>query len=354
MRYIFTPVQDASIYEEYPWKNTGLDEILSIGKDNSGTKSIRSLIQFNISQISQSIVDGIIPDNTNFDLNLFVARSDELKRNQKIEVNFISQSWFDGSGYFFQNTNIPYTASRDPSGGYTENDGVTWRYREDGLPWSVSGSDYISSPSSSFNISLPIEDISIDVTSLIRTWISGTVPDNGFLLKFDDDSEQNNKNIGNIKVFSSNSHTVYLPYLTAKWDNQIYLTGSISSSSPANVFVVPRNLKSKYKLDESVHIDLAVRDRYPVKTFDIIYSAFAGNQRLPQTSYFSIVDQQNNTVIIPFDEYSKINCDGNSSYLTFKTQAMYPGRYYKLMIKVVDSGYEHIFDNGYIFTISST
>jgi hypothetical protein len=352
MRIHFSPTQDASIYEKYSWKNTGLDEILEVGKDESGTKRIRSLIMFDVSEISSSFVEGNIPLDTKFDLNLFVARADDLKINQQIFIQAVSESWVEGTGYFYQNTNVPYTSSRDPSGGYFENDGTTWKYRESGSTWSTSGSIGIGAIVSK-SIASPVKDLSIDVTNLVLAWVSGTVPNNGFLLRFDTQSEADTKNAGNIRFFSRNSHTIHLPTLSAKWDSQIYLTGSMSASNPSDVVVLPRNLKPKYKIGETVRVTLSVRERYPQKTFDTVYSAYAGNNRLPITSYFSIVDQQSNTVVIPFDDFSKISCDGTVNFFDFKVKSMYAGRYYKILFKVVDGGFEHIIDNGYIFTVEN-
>jgi hypothetical protein len=352
MRIHFSPTQDASIYEEYSWRNTGLDEILEVGKNESGTKRVRSLISFDSTNISRSFVEGKIPSGTRFDLNLFVARSDDLRNNQQLFVQAASQSWVEGTGYFYQNTNIPYTASRDPSGGYFETDGTTWKNRQNGLAWASTGSQGIGTIISK-SIESPVKDMSIDVTEIVLAWVSGTIPNNGFLLTFDPTAEIDNKNSGNIRFFSRNSHTIHLPTLSAKWDNQIYLTGSMSASNASDVVILPRNLKPKYKTGERARIVLSVRERYPQKTFDTIYSAYSGSKRLPATSYFSIVDQQSNTVVVPFDEFSKISCDGTANYFDFKVQSMYMGRYYKLMFKVVDGEFEHIIDNGYIFSVET-
>lgn len=353
MRIQYLPIQDASIYEEFDRKNTGLDEIIEVGKSASGIKSIRSLIQFDIESISSSLSNGTLPISTQFDLQLFVARADDLRRNEPVEIRLVSQSWIEGTGYFYQNTNVSYTSSREPSGGYFEIDGASWECRESGSVWAVTGSSFVASPSASFTMSVPVTDITANITTLVQTLVSGSIPNNGFLLKFPTTSETDTTRIGNIKFFSRNSHTVHLPCIIAKWNNQSYVTGTISGSSPYDVIVRPRNLHSKYKIGESIRVNLSVRDRYPQKTFDTVYSAWSGDQRLPSSSYFSIVDQQSDVVIIPFDQYSPISCDGTNSYIDFKIQSMYAGRYYKLMFKVIDSGYEHVFDNGYIFSVEN-
>lgn len=354
MRRSFLPAKDASIYQEFSWKNTGHDEIIEVGKSSNGVDSIRSLLQFDITSLSSSISSGDIAPDSIFELSLFIARADDLQLDQSIQLYEVSSSWREGSGYFYQNTNVPYTSTRDPSGGYIETDGTTWKSRQSGSLWFVTGSDFYASLIASQSVADPVVDMKFDISTSVRRWISGTIANNGLTIKFPDSSESDSSNIGNIRFFSRQTHTIYSPTLTAKWNDQIYTTGSISASSATQVIVTPSTLSPKYRLGDIVRVDLSIRDKYPVKTFNTVFSAYAGNQRLPQTSYFSIVDAQSNTVIIPFDDYSRINCDGTVSYFKFSVEGMYPGRIYKVLVKVDDSGYINVFDLGHHFRIEQT
>jgi hypothetical protein len=348
---IFYPTKDASLYQEYDWRNTGHDEILEVGK--STTNSIRSLIQFDINSISASIADGTIANSASFDLKLFVARADDLPLDQQIYLYQVSRSWSEGSGYFYQNTNVPFTSSRSPSSGFFENDGATWLNRQSGSVWSATGSEFYVSSVVSGTIADPVIDMVFDVTTMVRNWISGTISNNGFVLKFPDADELNHSNNGNIKFFSKQTHTVYVPQLITKWTDQQYITGSLTGSNETQAIVSFKNLKPKYKLGEFVRVDLSVKDRYPLKTFNSLFSAHAGDQRLPSSSFFQIVDNQSNQIVIPFDNYSKVHCDGSGSFVKFKVEGMYPGRFYKVQIKVVNSEFVQIHDSGHLFTIES-
>ena len=353
MRLIFFPTQDSSIYEEFDWRNAGHDEILEVGKAESGQFNIRSLIQFDIISLSSSISDGTIPNNALFDLKLFVARTDDLQIGQNINIHEVSRSWVEGSGYFYQNTNIPYTSSRSPDGGFFEDDGVTWKNRQSASLWSTTGSEFYTGSVLSGTIADPVVDMIFDISQFIRDMVSGTISNNGFVLKFPSSDELNLTVNGNIKFFSRQTHTIYLPQLIAKWDDQQYITGSISGSSPSDTSIVPRNVQPKYKLSEIVRVDLSVRNKYPLKTFDTVFTAWTGNQRLPSSSYFSIIDVQSNTTIIPFDQYSKISSDGSGSYFNFRVDGMYPGRFYKMMFKIIDQDYTKIYDSNNIFSVES-
>jgi hypothetical protein len=357
MRKFYIPVKDTTIHSQFPQKNTGRDEILEVGKSTDGLNSVRSLVQFDTvadaASIANDIAIGAIPSNAQFDMKLFVARADDLTYGQVIEMYQVSESWVEGTGYFYQNTNVPYTASRNPMGGYFENDGATWRTRQSGSNWATSGSSYLTN-SISYRIADPVVDMVVDVTTFIQSWLSGSVTDSGLLLKFPTVDEVDARNVGNIRFFSRNTHTIYTPLIIAKWNDQQYITGSLTASNaPAEITVIPRNLRPRYLKGQVARVDLSVRDQYPVRTFDTAFTAWDGVDRLPSSSYFSVIDQQSNTTIIPFDQYSLVSCDGTGSYVKFRTDALWPGRYYKLMFKVDDQGYEQIFDSAHTFMVDA-
>lgn len=340
MRRFYTPQKDASIYEEYTTRQSGLDEILEVGKSGSGSYSIRSLLQFDISTISSSMSSGVIPPSASFDLKLYFARADKVKVGQYVELFPVSASWEEGQGYFYQ----------EP---YLENDGVTWQRRESGSLWTASGSDYLVSWAVSQSVAQPIEDMVFDVTDVVRTWITGSTANNGFLIKFPTVDELDGENEGRLYFFSRNTHTVFLPTIVAKWNDQTYSTTSMTASSWTDLTVYPNNLKPKYRENESVRVYLTVRQKSPLKTFSSTFAEWS-NRYLPQTAYFSIEDVQSKEVIIPFDEYSFISVSGGQNYFDFKVEKMYPLRWYKVLVKVVDSaGREQIFDDHYQFMVTT-
>lgn len=340
MRRFFFPIKDVSLYEQYETRQAGLDEILDVGKGGEGTYSIRSLIQFDIESISASLASGDVSPSSSFDLKLFVAESSRLIVNQQLDVHMVSQSWEEGQGYFYQ----------EP---YTEDEGAKWSFKSSGSRWAESGSAYIASPSASSVATSPLTDFEFDVTSMIQSLVSGSIPNYGFVVKFPDWGEASLSNDGLISFFSRNSHTVYPPVLIAKWDNQTYSTGSSLSAAPTtDLLVFPKNLKKSYKQNEIVRVDLISRKRYPVKSFSTTFEEWS-NTALPTTSYFSIVDSLSKEIIVPFDDYSKISADSNGSYFTFKVEKMFPLRHYNILIKVVTEGYEYIFeDSKYNFMVT--
>lgn len=351
MRFFYEPLKDTSIYSDFPTRNAGLDEILEVGKRNSGIDFARSLIQFDLSAISASMVDGTIPTSASFDLRLYIARADKLKIQQTLNYIPISASWDEGSGYFYQNINAEYTSSFSPNG-LSANDGATWQSRVSGTFWTAAGGDYLS-PVLSSSLDNPPVDITLDISNIVRSWLSGSsvLANNGLIIKLPDVDESSSTVYSNIRFFSRNTHTVYSPQLIAKWNDQVFATGSLTASAQTNIVVVPTNLKPKYRQNEYARIDLAVRDRFPIKTFSTQFAINTGQQYLTSTAYYSIVDVQSNAVIVPFDTYSQISCDGTSSYANFKVSGMYPGRFYKLLIKTISGPYQEIHEPNYYFMV---
>ena len=102
MHYFIFPDKDTTIYQHTGSKNTGLDEILEIQKDlnQSGTNSkvSRVLIQFDLSEVSKSIVSGQIATDAKFYLNMYDANPAELSYSQSLYAYPVSQSWVVGSG----------------------------------------------------------------------------------------------------------------------------------------------------------------------------------------------------------------------------------------------------------------
>lgn len=346
MRTILTASKDTTIYQAFPTVNAGLDEILEIGKviDQSidfvspsaySTGSARTLIQFNLPTTAS------VSSGSRYYLNLKLANAEKVKRNQTILVYMVSQSWDEGSGYFEQQpTNV--------------NDGATWRQLGANVSWSLAGGDFLTT-STSQSVSLtsyPMQDLRIDVTNILQPIVSQSLQNAfyGLALQFPIQDEQDKNNEGVIKVFSTQTHTIYQPTLEIAWDNQVFTTGSLKAIPSLNVKISPSNLRETYTKGDIDRVTLIVRDQYPLKSFD---STLRYNNKyyLPSSSYYSIVDVQSNTTVIPFDEFSKINTDTVSSYVILDTTSLYPGRFYKLKLHIVSGQYSKVVDTETLFKV---
>lgn len=329
MRTYLTPTQDASIYQRYPTINSGLDEILEVGKlvksldqDNLyASASVRSLISFDIGSTSP------YPSSSRYYLKLYLANANDVHRYQKIEVYPVSRSWVEGSGYFYQDVQ-------------NVSDGISWESASINQIWTTSGSDYTTAVSGTVTLSeFPLKDVRIDITNIIAPVISGsnTTPWNGLILKFPTADEQDARNKGNIKFFSSNTHTVFSPRLEIVWSNQSFSTGSLKPIPNGKVSITPKNLKEEYTMGEIDRIYFVVRDPYPNKQYDE-KQRYKNQYYLPSESYYRIVDQVSGIVLQDFDLYSAISCDTTGSYITLDTSGMDVSRYYDIELKIKRDG----------------
>jgi hypothetical protein len=379
---IFYSQQDATLYEAIPDSNTGLDEILEIGKrigtDGETAQLTRSLIKFDIAEINNIIAKyNVSLSQCKFVLQLYTTHAKNLPAEYTIEANVVGQTWLNGTG--FENGNSVKT------------DGVTWNNPQTGVSW-ISGSEQVNIPgtslyiagsgtggnwlyqsgsatfnTSSFNSSYFFQpglettenfsyrptDINMDVTEAIRLWISGSnnvqIENNGFILKFSATDEADANKQGYIRFFSRETHTIYVPRLTMYWDESSYedLLPEVDLES----YAVYTKLKSEYRDTDIVKVRIFGRDRYPRKSPLNLYP-IQTVKRLPNTTYYSIRDAATDEVIIPYNNiYNKVSCDATSNFIVLDLNGFMPERYYRLELKIVDGILEQRIDDEYYFKV---
>lgn len=325
MKIFLLPTEDATIYQRYPNNNSGLDEILEVGKNIKTTDGVgqyasassRALLNFDIPSNQQ------YPLDAKYFLNLKIANATNVTRYQKLDVYLIAGSWLEGSGYFYQDVK-------------NSEDGVTWSVRNMNTSWSVAGGDYYTDASASYTLStIPIGDVKIDVTELIAPVVLGTNlnPWHGLVVTFPTADETNSSNRGNIKFFSGNTHTIFAPTLEVSYVDQVFVTGSLKRLPNGNVSVLPRNLKQEYTQGEIDKVYLVVRDKFPDKRFDAT-QRYKTQYYLPSESYVRLRDEVSDVVLYDFDQYSAVSCDPSGSYFILNTTQLEPNRYYTVDLKI--------------------
>ena len=363
--YKIFPEKDATLYSQYPYANTGLDEILEISTivDDQIVYASRPVIQFNQSEISDIINNKISGSTWQSNLKLFLAYASNIPLNYSIYAYPISGSWNMGTGHY----------QDSPIAG----NGVSWKYQsESGSdPWDtsnydngVTGSFPVSQPGGgnwyfssdldpvsvqSFTYATP-KDINLNVTNTINLFTSGAIANNGFILKKDNNTEFSSDSAFELKYFSIDTHTIFPPCLEFKWDDfTTVLTGSLTSSIVTTSdfkLTLPNN--SGYFYSGSIaKIRVNARPKYPTRTFSTS-SIYTTNYYLPTASYYAIKDLDTNEYILDFDNtYTKISADSTSNYFTIYMSGLEPERYYKFLIKTIIDGQTVISDDSYYFKV---
>ena len=336
MYHFVTASKDATIYLQQPKQNTGFDEILEVSKVYYGNlKDVsRSLIQFNTTELSSSIASGDVTMSS-AELIIHECESLEIPTNYSIYAYAVSQSWDMGIGTRFdeistegvtwnkRNTNsswLPGSASLDSSGSYNGKGGM----------WYTG-----SYATQSFNYES--SDINMNVITPLTNWISGSLPNNGFILKHDSSLENNTTDYGQLKFFSKETNTIYQPKLRIGWDDSSFSTGSLTELTADDIHVTFKRLKSIYKRGSKPTIRVFGREKYPLKTYTNEYS-YTDVYFLPSTTYYQIKDAITHEVVVPFSDYTKVSCDSNGNYFKLNLDSWEINRNYYIEIKTNRDG----------------
>ena len=355
MILFYTASSDASIYLQQPYQNTGIDEILEISKQYYGdTKDIsRVLIKFN----SASVVSNITNNNFTASLQLKITEANEIASTFTIELFEVSGSWENGTGTRFDNLTTNgaswYYRNENNSNWYKQMDGVTASYGV-GVTgsWDGLGGSWFTQSIATQTFSYTLDDINLDITNAVRTWRSGSTH-NGFILKLTSAAENDASDYGSIKMFSKETNTIYQPKLVLGYADSGSVTGSLAEVSgvinSANYEflyrVYPSNLKKEYTKGQKVTIKVDARELYPVKQFN---STFAHQVKyyLPTTTYYSIIDTITKEPIIDYSENTKVVRDNYNNLIKLNFSNWAVGRTYTLLLKVVGTDNEEIFEIG--------
>ena len=243
-------------------------------------------------------------------------------------------------------------------------EGVTWNKRNTSSSW-LPGSASLDSSGSyngkggmwytgsyatqSFNYES--SDINMNVITPLTAWISGSLPNNGFILKHDSSLENNTTDYGQLKFFSKETNTIYQPKLRIGWDDSSFSTGSLTELTSDDINVTFKRLKSIYKRGSKPTIRVFGREKYPLKTYTNEY-AYTDVYYLPSTTYYQIKDAITHEVVVPFSDYTKVSCDSNGNYFKLNLDSWEINRNYYIEIKTNRDGViEYFIDKELTFIV---
>lgn len=364
--YRIFPEKDAFISSESPNANTGLDEILEVGgyQDISGeVNTSRILLQFDQEEIQAVINEHIGTSSYSANLGVYLADAYQIPVNTAIHIYpvYSTVEWDNGTGKY---GDVPVNSS-----------GVTWRDLKAGSnePWVVEmypigvtgsyeerkeggGAWYTSYGSVNLefiqeNSIKSTYDIYTDVTDAVKLWNEESIRNNGFILKLDKELEFNTTTSIRLKYFSSNTNTIYPPFLDIKWDDSNYITGSLPTISTDNVRIAITNNKGKYPDIGKQRFRITAKPKYPIRTFTTS-SIYLQNYSLPPTSYWGLKDENTEEMVVDFDNsFTKISCDNKGNYFDIYMNGLQPERYYRILVKSVIDGTTTVIDNNNVFKV---
>lgn len=350
--------QDATIYEKEPTLNAGLDEVLELEKVVTSTNIIevsRILINFNASQSIASLrSQGLISTGSLVStLKLYSLEATDVPVDYTVACYPVSQSWTRGTGKV---SYIPFLT-----------DGVSWEYATESTKWTTSsfaagvtgsylvnkmgGNWYtVSESKQTFTYSPLRQDLNLNVSNIVNSWLSGSIKEQGFIIKVSGSLEYDTQTYGPIQFFSNETNTVYPPRLELAWDDSLFVTGSLPALSTDRYTIITKNLNKQYDQSSIDILRLISRPLFPVRTF-ATGSAYNIVQYLPQTTYYGVEDYYTGESLVSFSDYTKVSCDNTGNYFKFNFNILQKNRFYRFIYKVNNSGLIKYFKADEVFSV---
>jgi hypothetical protein len=373
--------RDATIYERYPERNTGIDSIIELTKivcgsrdDNrnilQNTYNTRILLDFNsqVTALRNEInsrkmpLFGNHPLSSSAFISLRLATGNSLPSEFSIEAYPLSESWSSGTGTYDSTPESRLGASWYYRTGTDVNTPLYWNTgsakssqfnsvsRIGGGTW-LTGSSYRAVQNF---VNIDTADVRMNITSIMKSWINSTISNYGLIIKWPHAVEISDRVAGSLKFFSRESNTIFVPRLEVAY-NDVNLNGTGSVAEINTDAYVPyfTNLRAVYHDSEKAKLRLSVRPEFPTRTFQTS-SVYLDMFRLPTSSFWSVVDSVTNDTIIPFDTGStRISCDQHGNYFTLDLNSFMTDRYYNIILRVERGGGNdiQIHDNRYYFRV---
>ena len=360
--YKIFPDKDTTLFSKWPSLNSGMDEVLELGKqtndvDPTHSSISRILLKFNDNKINSIYSNYIGNYSHSAYLKVFSTELNEIPIDVNIEGYPIGESWENGIG----RKAVTYSSIVGSTWLYRDNDSTSWTTSSygSGLTGSyIAGNNgggtyyYSYKTTQSFGI-YDDKDLNLNVTNIINAYNSGSIVNHGILLKLTGSLEYNTSSYFSLKYFSKDTHTIYSPHLELKWDDSIYnATSSILTNN--NFYISIKNNKQEYYSDEISKIIIKPREKYPTRIFSTS-SLNLQEKYLPSSSYWAVKDWDTNEWVINFDEnYTKISSDtgSKSNYFKIYMDGLEPQRYYKVVVKTIIDGEEIIIEDNNWFKIN--
>lgn len=177
--------------------NSGQSEILelyALTESRSRVGYSRALIQFDLSELSQSIAEGTIPSSSvQYNLRLKNANhAQTVPYSYDIKVFPLSQSFDEGRGLAMEDEDLK------------DQGFANWAQATRTQNWGVPGGSYISEPNltASQHFDFGTEDLNVDISNIVQSWIDGTIENHGLILKYEDSQETGSSDLYVKKFFS--------------------------------------------------------------------------------------------------------------------------------------------------------
>ena len=384
--YKIFPTKDATIYSLFPNMNSGLDEIIEssqtqISSVNDANPQVsRFLIQFDQTEIDDVLINKIgisssaqlLGNNWKANLQCFVATATGMALNTTIDLFPVYGTWGMGTGHYLDEPTItdgtswiwkdysgsvPWLTSGFPTG-VTGSYNTTYAPAGGGNWWTGSTVSWFNTNTYPISASQTFDyfsdkDINMNITNIVRAWYTGSISDDGVIIKLSPATEfVNNVNVQpELKFFSRDTHTIYPPQLQFSWRDYSYNSGDLPVLNTLPVMVTLQQNPGFFYSESVNRFRVNARPEYPAQTWQTA-SVYTQNYALPTASYYAVKDLDTNEYVIGFDtQFTQLSCDPTGSYFDLHMNGLEPERYYTILIQSTINGSTVVYNDQYSFKV---
>jgi len=185
--------------------------VIAAQASSASLESSRILVDFPVTQIATDRTAGLIPasGSVSFFLKLSNAfHGETTPKDFDLVVEPLSRSWTEGYGLDMEQ--------------YLDLGSANWLSASSGVSWTTGGGDFLSSPVSTASFDNGVEGLEVDITVLVESWLSGTIPSNGIGVRFPDASESGSTSFFTKRFFGRRSEHFYKrPWIEARYNSSI-------------------------------------------------------------------------------------------------------------------------------------
>lgn len=269
-------------------------------------------------------------------LRMWFAEGQGLPKKYAIEAFPVKKKWKEGRGRI---GNVPKT-----------NMAVSWVKRTEKEDWLSEGGDYEDFPKTRQTFDEGDPDIKMKLNPVIGD------AENGFLLKRKDEDL---KRLSELRFFSSNTRTIYVPQLLFGKDTYEFNTEDASPVETDSFTAYVSTINKTYRPTKT-RFYVTVEEKYKQKDF-LGYrpteNVATEANYLPERSLTAkIEDVRTGLTMIPFDKkYSAVSFNGETHYIDVSLKNFFPKREYKIVFKYTDpkTEVEQLFDHSQTFKVTN-
>lgn len=279
-------------------------------------------------------------------LRMWFANGMGMPKNYEIQARRMKSDWREGRGRL---ENRPIT-----------DEPVNWIQRTELEEWDTQGGDFFDSPVARQTFESEDPDVKMKVDTLLSEGI-----ENGIILQRGNEnfreSEKEIERISELKFFSLQTRTIYVPHLLVGEDTYTFKPGSAERFDEENFTAYIANLKNEYSPGETFRFQVTVERKFEQREFlgvrptERKKSVESRKWLPPRSLTYQIKDSRTGLKYFPFSrKYTPVSFEeGTGHYFDLDLTSTFPKRKYEVLLRYEDpeTGNTKLFETNQTFKV---